>query len=67
MQVILISSRLAKARSLTLSLRHVLGSVAIGVAVVVGLTGALYWLSLRFAAEVLPRKRRQVNRLCRMK
>ena len=52
MQVILISSRLAKARSLTLSLRHVLGSVAIGVAVVVGLTGALYWLSLRFAADL---------------
>jgi len=51
-QVILISSRLAKARSLTLSLRHVLGSVAIGLAVVVGLTGALYWLSLRFAADL---------------
>ena len=52
MQVILISSRLAKARSLTLSLRHVLGSAALGLAVVVGLTGALYWLSLRFAADL---------------
>ena len=52
MQVILISSRLAKARSLTLSLRHVLGSMAIGLAVVVGLAGALYWLSLRFAADL---------------
>lgn len=52
MQVILIPSRMAKARSLTLSLRHVLGSLAIGVAVVVGLTGALYWLSLRFAADL---------------
>jgi murein DD-endopeptidase MepM/ murein hydrolase activator NlpD len=51
-QIILISSRLAKARSVTLSLRHVLGSVALGVAVVVGLTGALYWLSLRFAADL---------------
>jgi len=51
-QVILISSRLAKARSLTLSLRHVLGSLAIGIAVVVGLAGALYWLSLRFAADL---------------
>jgi len=51
-QVILISSRLAKARSLTLSLRHVLGSVAIGLAVVVGLAGAFYWLSLRFAADL---------------
>lgn len=52
MQIILISSRLAKARSVTLSLRHVLGSLAAGVAVVVGLTGALYWLSLRFAADL---------------
>jgi len=51
-QIILISSRLAKARSVTLSLRHVLGSLAAGVAVVVGLTGALYWLSLRFAADL---------------
>ncbi len=52
MQVILISSRLAKARSLTLSLRHALASAILGLAVVVGLTGALYWLSLRFAAEL---------------
>ncbi|MCC6212662.1 MAG: M23 family metallopeptidase [Burkholderiales bacterium] len=52
MQIILISSRLAKARSVTLSLHHVLGSLAAGVAVVVGLTGALYWLSLRFAADL---------------
>jgi murein DD-endopeptidase MepM/ murein hydrolase activator NlpD len=51
-QVILISSRLAKARSLTLSLRHVLGSAVVGLAVVVGLAGALYWLSLRFAADL---------------
>ena len=52
MQIILISSRLAKARSVTVSLRHVLGSLAVGAAVVVGLTGSLYWLSLRFAAEL---------------
>jgi murein DD-endopeptidase MepM/ murein hydrolase activator NlpD len=51
-QIILISSRLAKARSVTVSLRHVLGSLAIGLAVVVGLTGSLYWLSLRFAADL---------------
>jgi murein DD-endopeptidase MepM/ murein hydrolase activator NlpD len=51
-QIILISSRLAKARSVTVSLRHVLGSLAIGVAVVVGLTVALYWLSLRFAVDL---------------
>ena len=52
MQVILISSRLAKARSLSLSLRHVLVTATLGLAVVVGLAGALYWLSLRFAADL---------------
>ena len=52
MQVILISSRLAKARSLTVSLRHVFLTATAGLAVVVGLSGALYWLSLRFAADL---------------
>ena len=52
MQVILISSRLAKARSLTLSMRHVFASAALGLMVIAALTGALYWLSLRFAAEL---------------
>ena len=52
MQVILISSRLAKARSLSLSLRHVLVTASLGLAVVIGLAGALYWLSLRFAADL---------------
>jgi murein DD-endopeptidase MepM/ murein hydrolase activator NlpD len=51
-QVILISSRLAKARSLTLSLRHVFASALLGLAVIVVLTGALYWFSLRFAADL---------------
>ncbi len=52
MQVILISSRLAKARSVTVSLRHLLATVLLGTAMVVGLSGALYWLSLRFAADL---------------
>ena len=52
MQVILISSRLAKARSLTVSLRHIFVTATVGLAVVVGLSGALYWLSLRFAADL---------------
>ena len=51
MQVILISSRLAKARSVTVSLRHVMVTGTLGLAMVVGLAGALYWLSLRFAAD----------------
>ena len=52
MQVILIPSRMAKARSLTLSLRHVLATATIGSVIVVSLAGALYWLSLRFASEL---------------
>jgi murein DD-endopeptidase MepM/ murein hydrolase activator NlpD len=51
-QVILISSRLAKARSMSLSLSHVLLTASLGVAMVVSLSGALYWLSLRFAADL---------------
>jgi murein DD-endopeptidase MepM/ murein hydrolase activator NlpD len=51
-QVILISSRLAKARSVTVSLRHVLTTAVLGLALILTLTGALYWLSLRFAADV---------------
>ena len=52
MQVILISSRLAKARSLTVSLRHVFATATLGLIVVVSLAGGLYWLSLRFAADL---------------
>ena len=52
MQVILISSRLAKARSLTLSLRHVFAVAALAAIVLAGLTGALYWVSLRFAVDL---------------
>jgi murein DD-endopeptidase MepM/ murein hydrolase activator NlpD len=51
-QVILISSRLAKARSVSLSLSHVLFTASLGAAMVVSLAGALYWLSLRFAADL---------------
>jgi len=51
-QVILISSRLAKARSLTLSLRHVLVTAALAIAALVCLTGVTYWLSLRFAVDL---------------
>ena len=52
MQIIVISDRLAKARSLTLSLRHVLASLGLGTLILVALTTGLYWLSLRYAAEV---------------
>ena len=52
MQVILISSRLAKARSVTVSLRHLFVTATLGLALVVALAGGLYWLSLRFAADL---------------
>jgi len=51
-QVILISSRLAKARSMTLSLRHVLVTMALAASILVCLTGITYWLSLRFAVDL---------------
>jgi murein DD-endopeptidase MepM/ murein hydrolase activator NlpD len=51
-QIIVISDRLAKARTLSLSLRHVLASIGLALLVLVSLTAALYWLSLRFAAEI---------------
>ena len=52
MQVILIPSRLAKARSVTVSLRHLFASAVLGLTLILGLTGALYWLSLRFASDL---------------
>jgi murein DD-endopeptidase MepM/ murein hydrolase activator NlpD len=51
-QIILISDRLAKARSLTLSVPHVCLTVVLALTVLLALTGALYWLSLRFAADL---------------
>jgi murein DD-endopeptidase MepM/ murein hydrolase activator NlpD len=50
-QIILISNRLAKARTLTLSARHVLASVSAALLVLAALTAALYWLTLRLAME----------------
>ncbi|HYG55959.1 MAG TPA: M23 family metallopeptidase [Burkholderiales bacterium] len=51
MQIILISDRLAKAKSLTLSLRHLVASALAAALLVCGATAALYWLTLRYAAE----------------
>ena len=52
MQIILISDRLAKARSVSLSLRHLLASAFFALLLVVAATAAVYWLTLRYAAEV---------------
>ena len=61
MQIILISDRLARARSVSLSLRHLIGSALLALAMVLGATAGLYWLTLRYAAEVpLPALQRLV-------
>jgi murein DD-endopeptidase MepM/ murein hydrolase activator NlpD len=52
LQIILISDRLAKARSVSLSLRHVLASALFALLLLVTATAAVYWLTLRYAAEV---------------
>ncbi len=52
MQIILISDRLAKARSVSLSLRHLVGTAFAALILVCAATAGLYWLTLRFAAEI---------------
>ena len=52
MQIILISHRLAKARSVTVSLSHVLGTAVLAFGLVCAGTAALYWITIRYAADV---------------
>jgi len=52
LQIILISDRLAKARSVNLSLVHLAGAGLLALALLLGCTIALYWFSLRYAAEL---------------
>jgi murein DD-endopeptidase MepM/ murein hydrolase activator NlpD len=51
-QIILISDRLAKARSVTLSLRHLVGTAMAAMVMVCAATVGLYWLTLRYAADI---------------
>ncbi len=52
MQIILISDRLARARSVTLTGRHLLAAALTASALLCGATLGLYWLSLRYATEL---------------
>ena len=52
MQIILISDRLARARSVHMSLRHLVGTAFLALLLIFGATATLYWLTLRYAAEV---------------
>jgi murein DD-endopeptidase MepM/ murein hydrolase activator NlpD len=51
-QIILISDRLAKARSVTISKRHLLGMALLSLTFVATGSVGLYWLTLRYASEV---------------
>jgi len=50
-QIILISDRLAKARSVNLSAVHLAGVLLLGLALLCSATSAVYWFTLRYAAE----------------
>ena len=52
MQIILISDRLARARSVHMSLRHLVGTAFAALLLLFAATATLYWLTLRYAAEV---------------
>jgi murein DD-endopeptidase MepM/ murein hydrolase activator NlpD len=52
LQIILISDRLSKARSVTLSAMHLVASGTALLLLVLGATAAVYWVTLRYAAEV---------------
>jgi murein DD-endopeptidase MepM/ murein hydrolase activator NlpD len=52
MHIILVSNRLAKARSITLSARHVILATALLAATVVVLSSSMFYLVVRHAAEV---------------
>lgn len=51
MQIILISDRLAKARSVNLSAAHLAGVALLGLALLCSATSAVYWFTLRYASE----------------
>jgi murein DD-endopeptidase MepM/ murein hydrolase activator NlpD len=50
-QIILISDRLAKARSVNLSAVHLAGVALLGLALLCSATSAVYWFTLRYASE----------------
>jgi murein DD-endopeptidase MepM/ murein hydrolase activator NlpD len=52
LQIILISDRLARARSVTLAARHVVASALIAMLAMLAGTAGLYWLTARYAIEL---------------
>jgi murein DD-endopeptidase MepM/ murein hydrolase activator NlpD len=51
-QIILMSGRLGRARSLSLSARHLFGTAFVALVLLCAATAAVYWLTLRYAAEL---------------
>ena len=60
MQIILISDRLAKTKSVTLSSRHLVGTAIAAMMAVCVSTVGLYWLTLRYADARIPGLQRLV-------
>ena len=52
MQIILISNRLAKARTVSMTAGNLVATALLLALLLVGLTGTLYWFTLRFAHEI---------------
>ncbi|MGQ0655485.1 MAG: M23 family metallopeptidase [Betaproteobacteria bacterium] len=52
MQIILISNRLARTRSVSLSRRHVVAGLVLACGLLICASAGLYWLTLRYAAEI---------------
>lgn len=52
MQIILISDRLARARSVTLAARHLVASALLALLAMLAGAAGMYWLTLRYAVEL---------------
>jgi murein DD-endopeptidase MepM/ murein hydrolase activator NlpD len=51
-QIIVIPDRLAKARTLNFSTRHLAASMLLALLLLLGMTASLYWLTIRFATDI---------------
>jgi len=52
LQIIVIPDRLAKARTLNISSRHLVASMMLALVLLLGMTAGLYWLTFRFATDI---------------
>jgi murein DD-endopeptidase MepM/ murein hydrolase activator NlpD len=52
LQIIVIPDRLARARTLNISSRHLAVSMMLALLLLLGMTAGLYWLTIRFATDI---------------